>query len=123
MRDELGRICIPAPTLMDVSEGMVGRGLRMEGKKEGERGTSAISEADSKTRTLCPARDMAIAAPKPPRPAPTMMTWFCVVSHVIFTCSRCLTYIQFILLISYDFLFHWYCVFAHYEALGGRVYR
>jgi hypothetical protein len=40
----------------------------------GGKGTSAISEADSRTVTEWPARRMAIAAPKPPRPAPTTTT-------------------------------------------------
>lgn len=38
--------------------------------------TSAISGADSRTVTLCPANRMAMAAPRPPRPAPTIITWF-----------------------------------------------
>ena len=37
--------------------------------------TSAISDVDSRTRTSWPARRMAIAAPSPPSPAPTTMTW------------------------------------------------
>ena len=36
--------------------------------------TSAISEADSRTVTWWPARRMAIAAPRPPNPAPTTIT-------------------------------------------------
>lgn len=50
-RDELGRIWIPAPT-------------------------SAISDADSRTVTEWPARRIEIAQPRPPRPAPTIMTWW-----------------------------------------------
>jgi hypothetical protein len=40
--------------------------------------TSAISEQDSRTVTVWPARRMAIAAPSPPSPAPTTTTcaWF-----------------------------------------------
>jgi hypothetical protein len=40
----------------------------------GREGTSAISDADSRTVTEWPARRMAIAAPRPPRPAPTTTT-------------------------------------------------
>lgn len=43
--------------------------------------TSEISDADSRTRTSWPARRIAIAAPSPPSPAPTTMTW--IVSEVI----------------------------------------
>lgn len=49
----LGRIWMPAPT-------------------------SAIWDADSRTCTSCPARSNAIAAPRPPRPAPTIMIWYSV---------------------------------------------
>ncbi len=48
--------------------------LHEGGKREGEIPTSAISDADSRTSTSCPASKMAIAAPKPPNPAPMMMT-------------------------------------------------
>lgn len=36
--------------------------------------TSAISDAPSRTRTSWPARRIEIAAPRPPRPAPTIIT-------------------------------------------------
>ena len=41
----------------------------------GERCTSAISDADSRTRTEWPARRIEIAAPSPPSPAPTTITY------------------------------------------------
>jgi len=44
-------------------------------EEEGERCTSAISAADSRTNTEWPARRIEIAAPRPPRPAPTMITF------------------------------------------------
>lgn len=37
--------------------------------------TSAISGAASRTVTVWPARRQEIAAPRPPRPAPTTTTW------------------------------------------------
>lgn len=52
MRDALGRIWIPAPT-------------------------SAISGADSRTVMEWPAREREMAAPRPPRPAPTIITCVC----------------------------------------------
>lgn len=49
-REALGRIWMPAPI-------------------------SPIAEAASRTVTECPAREIAMAAARPPRPAPTIMTW------------------------------------------------
>lgn len=37
--------------------------------------TSAISDAASNTSTSCPAKRSAMAAPRPPKPAPTMMIY------------------------------------------------
>lgn len=45
------------------------------GEVRGKGNTSAISGADSRTVTLWPARRMDIAAPSPPRPAPTTITY------------------------------------------------
>jgi hypothetical protein len=45
-----------------------------KGSMWGSECTSAISDADSSTVTSWPSREIDIAAPRPPRPAPMIIT-------------------------------------------------
>jgi hypothetical protein len=76
-------------------------------RERGWRGrTSAISEAASNTSTSWPARRSAIAAPKPPRPAPTTM--ICSMLNEDHSGRSKVANLQFGAMISMDLSFHIY---------------